>query len=70
MIWEVSGNFKRAWFVADLWMIKDELEQSSVRRQSTEPFYPVFNDGCLWLPSLYFRDDLVYGFVPSSNCQK
>ena len=56
--------------MADLWMIGDETEQSFVRRQSTKPFYPVFGGGCLLLPFLCFRDNLVHSFVPSNDCQK
>ena len=51
-------------------MIGDKAEQSFARRQSTEPFYPVFGGGCLLLPLLCFGDDLIHGFVPSNNCQK
>jgi len=68
MVWRVSGNSGIAWSVADLWMTKDETEQSFARRWSTELFYPVFSGGCLLFPSLYFGDDLVCGFVPSSDC--
>jgi len=51
-------------------MIEDKSEWSSVRRWSTEPFYPVFSDGCLLLLSSYSRDDLICSFASSSNCQK
>jgi len=55
-------------FVAELWMTGDETGQSSARRQSTEPFYPVFGSDCLLPSSLYCRNNLVCDFVPSSNC--
>jgi len=51
-------------------MIGDEKAWSFARRQSTEPFYPVFGGDCLLLPSPCFRDDLVCGFVPSNDCRK
>jgi len=56
--------------VVDLWMIGNETEQSFVRRQSTELFYPVFGGGYLLLPSPCFGDNLIRDFVPSNNCQK
>jgi len=56
--------------VANLWMTRDEMEQSFVRRQSTEPFFPVFSGGCLLLPSPCSKDNLIHGFVPSSDCQR
>jgi len=67
MIWEVSGNFERAQFVADLWMIGDKTEQSFVRRQSTKPLSLVFGGGCLLLPSPCSKDDLAHDFIPSSD---
>ena len=51
-------------------MTGDKTEQSFVRRRSTEPFYSVFGGNYLLPPSLYYRNDLVRDFVPSSNCQR
>ena len=70
IIWGVSGNSKRVQSVVDLWLTGDATEQSFVRRQSTEPFSLVFGDGCLLPPSLYYGNDLICGFVPSSDCRK
>ena len=64
----VLGNSEKAQSMADLWMIRDETEQSFVRRQSTEPFYPVFSGDCLLPPSLYCKSDLIRNFIPSSDC--
>jgi len=69
MFWEVLG-FERVQFVVELWIIGNEVEQSFVRRLSTESFSLVFGDDCLQLPSLYYRDNLVHGFVPNSDCQR
>jgi len=55
-------------FVAELWMTRDETEQSFARRRRTEPFYPVFSGDYLLPPSLYCKDSLVRDFIPSSNC--
>jgi len=66
----VSGNSERVQSVVELWMTGGETERSFVRRWSTEPFYPVSGGGCLLPPSLYFRADLICGFVPSSDCQR
>jgi len=49
-------------------MIGDETERNFARRQSTEPFSPVFGSSCLLPPSLCFGDDLTHGFIPSSDC--
>jgi len=68
MIWGVSGNSERAQSVAELWMTEDETEQSFVRRQSTKPFSPIFGGSCLLSLSPCSRDNLICGFVPSSNC--
>ena len=54
--------------MAELWMTEDETEQSFVRRQSTKLFSPVFGGSCLLSLSPCSRDDLICGFVPSSNC--
>jgi len=70
VVWEVSGNSERAWSMVDLWMTGDEMEQSFVRRQSTEPFFPVFSCSCLLSPFPYSGDNLVHGFIPSGNCQR
>ena len=59
-----------AQFVAELWRTGDETEQSFARRQSTEPFYPVFGGNCLLPPSSYCRNDLVHDFIPSSDCRR
>ena len=59
-----------AQFVAELWMTGDETERSFVKRQRTEPFYPVFSGDCLLPPSLYCGNGLVRDFVPSSNCRR
>ena len=67
VVWEVSRNSERAQSMADLWLTGDETEQSFVKGQSTEPSYPVFGCGCLLLPSLYFRDNLVHGVTPLEN---
>ena len=56
------------WFVTELWITGDEMEQSFVRRQSTEPFYPAFSGDCLLPPSPYCGNDLVRDFVSSSDC--
>jgi len=69
MFWEVLG-FERVQFVVELWIIGNEAERSFVRRLSTESFSLVFGDDCLQLPSLYYRDNLVHGFVPNSDCQR
>ena len=49
-------------------MTGDKIEWSFARRQSTEPFYPVFGGDCLLSPSLYCGNNLVHDFIPSSNC--
>ena len=54
--------------MVDLWLTGDATEQSFVRRQSTEPFSLVFGDGCLLPSSPYYGNDLIHGFVPSSDC--
>ena len=54
--------------MADLWLTRDKMEQSFARRQSTEPFSLVFGGGCLLPPSPYCRNNLVRGFIPSSDC--
>ena len=51
-------------------MTGDKMEQSFVRRQRTELFYPVFGGDCLLPPSSYCRNDLVRDFVPSSDCRR
>ena len=51
-------------------MTGNEMEQSFLKRWSTEPFYPVFGGDCLLPPSLYCRNDLVRDFVPSSDCRR
>jgi len=48
-------------------MIGDETVQNFARRQGTEPFYPVFGGDCLLPPFLYYGNDLVRNFVPSSD---
>ena len=68
MIWRVSGNSERARSVADLWLTGDETEQSFARRQSTKPFSLVFGGGYLLSPSPYCRNNLICGFIPSSDC--
>jgi len=68
MFWGVLGNFERAQFVVELWMIGNEAEQSFARRLSTESFFLVFGDDCLQLFSLCYGDDLVHGFAPNNNC--
>jgi len=70
IIWGILGNSERVQSVVDLWMFGDEKGQNFVRRWSTEPFFPVFSGGCLLPLFLCSRDDLVCGFIPSSNCQK
>ena len=70
MVWEVLGNIERVQFVAELWMTRDKMEQSFVRRWSTEPFSLVFGGSCLLPSSLCSGDDLVCNFVPSSNCRR
>ena len=70
VVWRVLGNSGIVRFVAELWMTGDEMEQSFARRQSTEPFYLVFSGDCLLPPSLYYRNNLVCDFVPSSDCQR
>jgi len=57
-------------FVAELWMTRDEIEQSFARRQRTEPFYPVFGGDCLLPPSPYCGNSLVRDFVPSNDCRR
>ena len=69
MIWGFLGNSERAWSVVDLWLTRNEMEQS-LRRQSTEPFSLVFSDGCLLPPLLYCGNGLVCGFVSSSNYRR
>ena len=66
----VLGNSEKAQSMADLWMIRDETEQSFVRRQSTELFSLVFGGSCLLLPSPCSRDDLTHEFISSSDCQR
>ena len=68
MFWGILGNFERAQFVVELWMIRNEVEWSFARKLSTESFFLVFNDDCLQLPSLCYEDDLVRGFAPNNNC--
>ena len=68
MVWGVLGNIERVQFVAELWMTRDKMEQSFVRRWSTEPFSLVFGGSCLLPSSLCSGDDLVCNFVPSSDC--
>ena len=68
MFWGVLGNFERAWFVVELWIIGNETEQSFMRRLSTKSFFLVFSDDYLQLPSLCYGDDLVHGFAPNNNC--
>jgi len=70
MFWGVLGNFERAQFAVELWMIGNEAEWSFARRLSTESFFLVLSDDCLQLSSLCYRDDLVRGFVPNNDCQK
>ena len=70
VVWGVSENSERAQSVMDLWITGDEIEQSFVRRWSTEPFSPVFGCSCLLPPSLCSGGDLVCDSVPSSNCQR
>ena len=70
MVWGVSENSERARSVVDLWMTGNEIEQSFVRRWSTELFSPVFGCSCLLPSSLCSGGDLVRDSVPSSNCQK
>ena len=56
--------------MADLWIIGNETKWSFARRQSTEPFYPIFSSGYLLLPFLSFGDNFTRGFISSNNCQK
>ena len=49
-------------------MTGDETEWSFARKQSTEPFYPVFGGDCLLPSSLYCKSDLIRNFIPSSDC--
>jgi len=70
MLWGVLGSSERVRSVAEWWMIRDETEQSFVRRQRNESFSLVFGYGCLLHPSLYSRDDLIHDFVPNSDCRK
>jgi len=49
--------------------VVDEMEQSFVRRQRTEPFYPVFGGDYL-LPPPYCGNGLVRDFVPSSDYRR
>ena len=70
MFWGVLGSFERVQFMAELWMIGNEAERSFARRLSTESFSLVFGDDYLQLPSLCYRDDLVRGFIPNSDCQR
>jgi len=70
VVWRVLGNSGIAQFIAELWMTGDETEWSFARRQSTEPFYPVFSGNCLLSSSPYCRNDLVCNFIPSSDCRR
>ena len=53
--------------MVELWMTGNEMEQSFVRRWSTEPFSPVFGGGCLLPLSPCSGDDLICDFIPSSD---
>jgi len=68
MFWGFLGSSERVQSVAELWIIADKMEQSLVRRQSTELFSLVFGYGCLLRSSLCSRDNLVCNFVPNSDC--
>jgi len=70
MLWGVLGSSEKMRSVVELWMIRDEMGRSFVRRQRTELFFLVFGYGCLLRPSPYSGGDLVRDFVPSSDCQK
>jgi len=67
------GDFKKFHERTDYNGIMDdwgEMEQSFVRRQNTELSYPVFSCGYLLPLFPCSRDNLIYDFVPSGNCQR
>ena len=70
MFWRVLGSSERVRSVAERWMIGGKAERSFVRRQRTESFSLVSGYGCLLRPFPYSGDDLVRGFVPSSDCRR